>query len=99
MSTSWRFEMIYKLIFTEQYERRLRKFIKKHPELLSQYEKTIRLLEANPHHPSLRMHKLSGKLSDLHTVSINIGYRITLELVLTEKEIIPVGIDSHDEVY
>jgi proteic killer suppression protein len=91
--------MTYKLIFTEQYEKRLRKFIKKHPEILSQYEKTIKLLEINPHHPSLRLHKLSGKLSDLHSVSINISYRITIELVLTEKEIIPVYIGSHDEVY
>jgi len=91
--------MTYKLIFTEQYEKRLRKFIKKHPELLSQYEKTIKLLEVNPHHPSLRLHKLSGKLSDLHSVSINISYRITLELIFTEKEIIPVEIGSHDEVY
>ncbi|QFR49583.1 type II toxin-antitoxin system mRNA interferase toxin, RelE/StbE family [Sulfurimonas lithotrophica] len=91
--------MTYKLIFTEQYEKRLRKFIKKHPEVLSQYEKTIKLLEVNPHHPSLRLHKLSGKLSDLHSVSINISYRITLELIFTKKEIIPVEIGSHDEVY
>lgn len=91
--------MNYKLIFTEQYEKRLRKFIKKHPEVLSQYEKTIRLLEVNPHHPSLRLHNLSGKLSGLHSVSINISYRITIELIITEKEIIPVEIGSHDEVY
>jgi len=91
--------MTYKLIFTEQYEKRLRKFIKKHPELLSQYEKTIRLLEINPHHPSLRLHKLSGKLSGLHSISINISYRITIELIITEKEVIPVEIGSHDEVY
>ena len=99
MNISRHFIMTYKLIFTEQYEKRLRKFIKKHPEVLSQYEKTIRLLEVNPHHPSLRLHKLSGKLSDLHSVSINISYRITLELIFTEKEIIPVEIGSHDAVY
>ena len=99
MSISRHFIMTYKLIFTEQYEKRLRKFIKKRPEVLSQYEKTIRLLEINPHHPSLRLHKLSGKLSDLHSVSINISYGITLELIFTEKEIIPVEIGSHDEVY
>ena len=99
MNISRHFITTYKLIFTEQYEKRLRKFIKKHPEVLSQYEKTIRLLEVNPHHPSLRLHKLSGKLSDLHSVSINISYRITLELIFTEKEIIPVEIGSHDAVY
>jgi len=91
--------MTYKLIFTEQYEKCLRKFIKKDPENLSQYEKTIRLLEVNPHHPSLRLHKLSGKLSDLHSVSINISYRITIELIITEKEVTPIKIGSHDEVY
>jgi len=91
--------MIYKIIFTERYDKRIRKFIKKHPELLSQYEKTIRLLEVNPHHPSLRLHRLTGKLSDLHSVSINISYRITLELIITEKEIIPIEIGSHYEVY
>ncbi|MBN2816160.1 MAG: plasmid stabilization protein [Campylobacterales bacterium] len=91
--------MSYKLIFTQQYEKRLRKFIKKHPDVLLQYEKTIKLLEINPHHPSLRLHKLSGKLSELHSVSINISYRITIELIITEKEIIPVEIGSHDEVY
>lgn len=90
---------MYKLTFTEQYEKRLRKFIKKHPEVLSQYEKTIRLLEANPHHPSLRLHSLSGKLSNLHSVCINISYRMTLELILTEEEIIPVAIGTHDEIY
>ena len=99
MSISRHFIMTHKLIFTEQYEKRLRKFIKKRPEVLSQYEKTIRLLEVNPHHPSLRLHKLSGKLSDLHSVSINISYRITIELILTENKIIPVQIGSHDEVY
>jgi len=91
--------MSYRLIFTGGYEKRLRKFIKKHPEVLSQYEKTIKLLELNPNHPSLRLHRLEGKLSELHSVSINMSYRITLELIITEKEIIPVNIGSHDEVY
>ena len=31
------------------------------------------MLEANPHRPSLRLHRLRGKLDGLHPVSINIG--------------------------
>ena len=31
------------------------------------------MLEANPHRPSLRLHRLRGKLNGLHPVSINIG--------------------------
>ena len=74
-------------------------FIKKHPEIVSQYEKTLRLLEANPTHPSLRLHKLSGKLEGLYSVSINMGYRISLEFIIQEDMVIPVDVGTHDEVY
>lgn len=91
--------MKYKFIYTDSYIKQARKFIKKHPELIDQYEKTLKLLELNPIHPSLKLHKLSGKLNDLYSVSINISYRITMEFFITEKTIIPVKIGSHDDVY
>jgi mRNA-degrading endonuclease YafQ of YafQ-DinJ toxin-antitoxin module len=91
--------MPYRLLFPESYIRRARKFLQRHPELLGQYRKTLELLELNPHHPSLRLHRLQGKLADLHSVSINISYRITLELIVSEQEIILVNIGTHDEVY
>jgi len=40
-----------------------------------------------------------GKLAGLHSVSINLKYRITLELIITENEIIPINVGDHDEVY
>lgn len=91
--------MPYKLLYPESYIRRARKFLRRHPALLGQYRKTLELLELNPQHPSLRLHPLVGKLAGLHSVSINISYRITLELVISEKEIILINIGSHDEVY
>lgn len=91
--------MSWSLVFTEQYERRALRFLKRHPELEKQYLKTLQLLEANPHHPSLRLHPLSGRLSGLHSVSINPSYRITLEFLLTDQEIIPVNVGDHDTVY
>ena len=36
------------------YNRRAARFLKKHPDLLPQYEKALKLLEINPFHPSLR---------------------------------------------
>lgn len=87
------------IIYTESYIKRARKFIKKHPDLIAQYEKTLKLLEINPHHPSLRLHKLQGKLSELHAVSINISYRITIVFLMENDKIIPIDIGSHDEVY
>ena len=91
--------MPYRLIYPESYIRRARKLIKRHPDLIGQYRKTLELLEIDPYHPSLRLHSLKGKLAGLHAVSINISYRISLELVISEQEIVLVNIGSHDEVY
>ena len=91
--------MAWELIFTDQYNKKAVRFIKDHPESLVQYGKTLELLSINPHHPSLRLHGLKGRLSGLHIVSINLKYRITLELIITDKEIILVNVGSHEQVY
>ncbi|RJP47102.1 MAG: plasmid stabilization protein [Desulfobacteraceae bacterium] len=91
--------MTYKLIYTKSYNKRAAKFLQKHPDLIGQYEKTLKLLEANPHHPSLRLHSLQGKLKLLSSVSINISYRITLQMVILEKQIILVDVGHHHQVY
>lgn len=88
-----------KILYTESYVKRARRFVKRHPDLIGQYEKTLKLLEANPSHPSLHLHKLSGRLSGLYAVSINTTYRISLEFVIREETIIPVNVGTHDEVY
>ena len=91
--------MPFSLVFTDAYMRRALRFIKRHPELRNQYAKTLALLELNPHHPSLRLHALSGKLAGMHSVSINLSYRITLELLIEDNKIIPLNVGDHDAVY
>ena len=91
--------MTYTIVFTEQYEKRARKFLRRHPDHEKQYLKTLQLLELDPFHPSLRLHALAGRLAGLHSVSINVSYRITLEFLVTEREIVPVDIGAHDAVY
>ena len=88
-----------KIIYSGPYIKKEKKFIKKHPDLVPQYEKTVELLELNPHHPSLRLHKLTGKLSDLYSVYINITYRLSIEFLIQDEKIIPVDIGTHEEVY
>ena len=61
----------YKVRFTKPYLRKEARFLKKHPVIIRKYEKTIALMEANPHHPSLRLHKLKGSLQEYYSVSIN----------------------------
>ena len=91
--------MSYCLVFTEAYNKRAVKWLKRHPELRQQYLKTLQLLELNPFHPSLRLHPLAGRLQGVHTVSINLSYRITLELLVTEAEIVLIDVGDHDGVY
>lgn len=91
--------MSFKLIFTAQYEKRAARFLKRHPDIEKQYLKTLQLLELNPHHPSLRLHALGGRLHGLHSVSINLSYRITLELLIQDDQIIPINVGDHDGVY
>ena len=87
------------ILYTDSYLKRARKFIKKHPDLISQYEKTLKILEINPFHPSLRLHKLQGRLSQLYSVSINISYRMTIIFMIEDDKIIPIDLGSHEDVY
>lgn len=91
--------MTYSLVFTESYNRRAKKWLKKHPELQGQYLKVLKLLELNPFHPSLRLHALQGRLQEVYSVSINLSYRITIEILVSEAEIVLLNIGSHDAVY
>ena len=91
--------MSYQLIFPESYVRRAKKFFQKHNDFIKSYEKVLALLEANPSHPSLRLHNLQGRLKGLSSISINLKYRITVQLLIQDQTIIFVDIGGHDEVY
>ena len=91
--------MIWQMIFTEQYNKRAAKFLKRHPDVQVQYAKTLELLMLNPHHPSLRLHGLSGRLEGLQSISINLKYRVTIEMIITETEIVLINVGDHDAVY
>lgn len=91
--------MPYTVKLTEEFQRKTLKFFKRHPDAFERYKKTMVLLSENPFHPSLRLHKLQGKKSDYHSVSITMSYRMIIEFMITENEIIPLDIGTHDEVY
>ena len=91
--------MAFQLVLTDSYLRIALRFLRRHPQLKAQYAKTLALLQANPHHPSLRLHALAGKYQGLHSVSINLSYRITLELVIEGQTVRPINVGDHDEVY
>ena len=91
--------MAYEIRLSESYKKRLRKFIQSYKDMAVRYEKTLRILQENPYHPSLRLHKLKGNLSEHYSISINIEYHIIMDFMIVDEVIILLDIGSHDEVY
>jgi addiction module RelE/StbE family toxin len=90
---------VYAIVTPRQFLRQARKFFKKHPDLKSRFAEVVGDLQQDPFQPRLDLHPLRGKLSGCHAVSLTHGYRITLTLLVTDKEIILLDIGTHDEVY
>jgi addiction module RelE/StbE family toxin len=90
---------MYEIIFTKDYEKKAKKFFKKHQNLKDKYRKTILFLQTNPYHPSLRLHKLQGRLQEFYSVSIDMNYRILIDFIILDKKIFLIDIGSHSEIY
>lgn len=45
------------------------------------------------------MDKLKGKLQDYYNVSINMQYRVVIDFIIKDNEIISIDIGTHDEIY
>ena len=90
---------MFQLVFTETYLKGEKKFLKNHTDLIERYKKVLRLLELNPNHPSLRLHKLKGKFNNKYSVSVTMNYRIILTFAIVKSEIVLIDIGSHDDIY
>ncbi|MDQ6882409.1 MAG: plasmid stabilization protein [Pseudomonadota bacterium] len=90
---------MYTLVWTAGFERAAAKFAKRHVDLKTSFAETLRDLERDPFQPHLKFHHLGGKLKGVQAVSITIGYRITLTVSISGKEIILLDVGSHDQVY
>jgi mRNA-degrading endonuclease YafQ of YafQ-DinJ toxin-antitoxin module len=90
---------VFTLVTTEYFLRRARTFLRKHPDLRERFAQVVDDLKQDPFAPHLAYHHLGGKLKGVQAVSLTDSYRITLTIVIAEKEIILLDIGSHDEVY
>ena len=90
---------MYEIQFSKKYERTAKKFFKKHQDLRKRYFKILDILQINPHHPSLRLHKLQGNLKEYFSISLDMEYRIILDFIIIDEQIILIDIGSHDDVY
>ena len=90
---------MYTLVWTAHFSRAAGKFVKRHPDLKKKVALVLRDLEKDPFQPHLDYHHLGGKQTGVQAVSITDSYRITMTVIIMEKEIILLDIGSHDEVY
>jgi mRNA-degrading endonuclease YafQ of YafQ-DinJ toxin-antitoxin module len=89
---------VYAIVTPHQFLRQA-KFSNKHPDLMPGFAQVLNDQQSDPFQPRLELHPLGGKLAGCQGVNVTHCYRITLTLLITEKEIILLDIGSHDEVY
>lgn len=75
----------------------LRIINKKNPKLARQIQKQLKLFKENPKHKSLRVHKLSGELKNMWSISITKAIRMVYLLDGNEAYFYDIG--THGEVY
>ncbi len=86
-----------RLHFSPEVNKYLKKLKQKNSKQFTLVKKQLMLFEINPQHPSLRSHKISGKLNN--TWSISIGLKLRLLYFIKDGEAWGFMIGSHDEVY
>ena len=81
----------------EKLQKELQLIAKKDSQLTKQIQKQLRLFKENPKHKSLRVHKLSGDLKNMWSISIT--KTIRMAYILDGDEAYFYDIGTHDEVY
>ena len=85
------------LIVSNSAKRKLKAFIKKHPEHRVKLEQIITNLLKNLLQKKIKVHRLSGKLKFLYAASITYEYRLIY--FFDDQHVYLINIGSHDEVY
>ena len=79
------------------FRKSFRKLIVKRPDLVFVIMDKLLLLSKEPASPSLKLHKLKGRLEEYYAFTVEYDLRIILEI---EGDLIRlINIGTHDEVY
>lgn len=89
------------LLQSPAFGRDLRAWLKSHPTSAPAIEAALEQLAADAAHPSLRSHKLRGRLARCWACSVGYDLRIVFEFVRHEgsEAILLLALGTHDEVY
>jgi len=83
-----------RLLQSPRFKRRLRSWLKVHPETARDIESALKAISHDDADPSLKIHKLRGPLSGCWACSA--GYDVEVD---TEKMIRLLTLGTHDQVY
>jgi mRNA-degrading endonuclease YafQ of YafQ-DinJ toxin-antitoxin module len=83
------------------FQRRLKRWAKRHPQSRAAVEATLEALEADAFQPSLKTHKLQGDLSVYYACSSGYDLRILFEIITYNgaEAVYLLTIGTHDDVY
>ena len=84
-------------IILSRVDKKLQKIGKSNFNLLNLVEKQWRIFEKDERHPSLRIHKLKGKLNNYWSLSVGMGIRMIY--FIEDNRACFVDIGTHDKVY
>ena len=84
--------------FSTSFKRAYKKLLKINPEIENLFWERLNLFIENHYDKQLKTHKLSGKLKNLWSFSINFSIRIIFYYE-SEDKITLIDIGSHEEVY
>lgn len=91
------------LVFSSSFKRSFKSITRREPNLEEKIANRLNILVDDPFHPSLKTHKLKGKLSGVWACTIEYDCRIVFNFKKHPdseiEEILLIDIGSHDEVY
>ena len=91
------------LIWGKSFVRAFKRYSRKHPDLIKDIERTLKLLVEDPFAPLLETHKLKGKLAGSWACKVGYDLRIVFDFIKKqgqgEDDILLLEMGSHEEVY
>jgi addiction module RelE/StbE family toxin len=89
---------VIEISWDQGFKRIYRKKVKNDDELKNRFWSAVEIFVKDPFQPSLRTHKLTGKLEGLWAFSVSYDCRVIFKF-LSKTEILLIDIGGHDEVY
>lgn len=85
------------IIISPDVKRKLQRLQIKDHKLSQKVRKQLKLFKENPHHPSLRLHKIKRDVKNVWSMSLDGSFRMLY--VESEEDYYFFELGNHDEVY